>query len=334
MIAMRLIYVLVFLPFLLRGQILPNLGGQRAGISALAFLKNEVSPRMAAMGGAHISTYGDGYAWNYNPAVAANMTRTNITITNTLLFGGLNQFYASLIVPTQREGAWGFTTNALSSGPMKKRTEFNPDGTGEYFYATYASIGFAYSKKLSDKFNFGMKMKYVNETIDMFTAHTVLIDMGFFYKMDFKDIQFAVVLYNFGPNSALTTKSDINVNISSYPPPTVFSMGISFVPKRTERSEWLVAAQLNHPNDEAENLRFGVEYSYMKLLFFRVGYQINVDDRNYPTAGFGVRSRIGKHPLMIDYAFVPHNYMGIQHKIGLSLYINKDKRTKNNEKEN
>lgn len=323
---MRLRYLIILLPLFVSGQILPNLGGQRAGISALPFLKNVVSPRMAGMGGAQISTFGDGYAWSYNPATAANLTRTNISVANTFLFGGLNQFYASLIVPTKREGAWGFSANALTSGPMKKRTEFYPDGTGEYFYATYAAIGFAYAKKLSDKFNFGMKMKYVNETIDLFTAHTVLVDMGFFYKTDFKDLQFAVVLYNFGPNSTLTTKSDMSVDISPYPPPTVFSMGISFVPKKTEYSKWVVAAQLNHPNDEAENLRFGIEYSYRNLVFGRLGYQLNVSDRNFPTAGFGVRSRVGKHPLMIDYAFVPHNYMGIQHKIGLSLYINKDKR--------
>ncbi len=282
---------------------------------------------MAGMGGMQISLSGDAYAWSYNPATAANLSSTAFAVANTFYFAGINQFYASAVVPTQNEGAWGLFANALSSGAMKKRTEFQPDGTGEYFYASYASIGFSYAKKLSDKFNYGMQLKYVNETLAEFVTHTVLVDMGFFYKTDFKDLQFAVVLYNFGPNSRISgKKSDIEVVTENYPPPTLFSMGVSFIPRKTETSEIVLGVQLNHPADEAENLRFGGEYAYRDFLFFRLGWQLNVADRSFPTAGFGIRSRMGKHPLKLDYAFTPHNYMGIIHRIGLSLYLNKTQR--------
>ncbi len=333
LVSMRLLILILFIfGGFVYGQILPNLGGQRAGISALAFLKNVVSPRMAGMGGMQISLQGDAYSWSYNPATAANLTSTAFAAANTFYFAGINQFYASVIVPTRSEGAWGGFANALSSGAMKKRTEFQPDGTGEYFYASYAAAGFSYAKKLSDKFNYGMQLKYVNETLDRFVTHTVLVDMGFFYKTDFKDLQFAVVLYNFGPNSRISSKnSEINVNTENYPPPTLFSMGISFVPRQTETSRIVVGMQLNHPSDEAENLRFGAEYDYRNFLFLRLGWQLNVQDRSFPTAGVGLKSRMGKHPLKLDYAFTPHNYMGIIHRIGLSLYLNKMQRDEKTE---
>ena len=64
----------------------------------------------------------------------------------------------------------------------------------------------------------------------------------------------------------------------------------------------MVAAQLNHPNDNAENLRFGLEYEYMKLFFARAGYKLSVKGQDYPTFGVGVRTRLGGHPFYIDYS--------------------------------
>jgi hypothetical protein len=79
--------------------------------------------------------------------------------------------------------------------------------------------------------------------------------------------------------------------------------------------------QLNHPNDNAENLRLGIEYAYRQLLFLRAGYKINVKDQALPTAGLGLRMRMGRHPLMLDYAFDPLQFLGTIHRVGLSLNI-------------
>ena len=76
----------------------------------------------------------------------------------------------------------------------------------------------------------------------------------------------------------------------------------------------------------AENIRFGVEYAYKSLLFARLGYKINVKDAPYPTLGMGLRMRMGKHPLRFDYAFEPTRYLGMMHKVGLALAINREVR--------
>ncbi|MEZ4684545.1 MAG: hypothetical protein R3B47_00305 [Bacteroidia bacterium] len=49
-------------------------------------------------------------------------------------------------------------------------------------------------------------------------------------------------------------------------------------------------------------------------------------DQNLPTAGLGLRSRVGRHPLRLDYAFEPSDFQGIFHRIGLAFEVNQEKR--------
>ena len=49
----------------------------------------------------------------------------------------------------------------------------------------------------------------------------------------------------------------------------------------------MVAIQLEHPNDNSENIRIGVEYAYLNLIFLRTGYKINVLGQKAPTFGAG-----------------------------------------------
>lgn len=50
-------------------QLLPNLGGQRVGISALSFLRIDPSPQSAGMGGIRTLLKGDAYAAYWNPGM-------------------------------------------------------------------------------------------------------------------------------------------------------------------------------------------------------------------------------------------------------------------------
>ena len=86
-------------------------------------------------------------------------------------------------------------------------------------------------------------------------------------------------------------------------------------------------AQLNQPNDNSANIRLGGEYAFHELFFFRAGYKINVDDQPWPTTGIGIRTRLGRHPVRLNYGVDPMPYLGIQHRIGLSLQVNSASRT-------
>ena len=100
-------------------------------------------------------------------------------------------------------------------------------------------------------------------------------------------------------------------------------MGASIIPWKKEKQSLLIALQLNHPSDNAENYRIGLEYEYMKLLYVRAGYMLNVASQSLPTFGFGLRHRIGVHPFYINYAANPTDFLGVQHTVGLAIGINK-----------
>lgn len=315
-------------------QIFPPLGGQRAGISALTFLKMDLNPRAAGLGGAGLCISGDAYSPWTNPAAFAETEGLSVGAANTFWASGVNASALSIGKPTSA-GHFALSFTGISSGAMEVRTEFQPNGTGELFYASYFTAGLSYSKQLTEYFSYGATLKYVREQLGQFTANTAAIDLGFLYRTDFKDLSFAVQVRNFGLNSVL--KGDLpgenpfvsqSRNLEDYPAPTVFQLGVSMIPWKSadEKQSLTALVQLNHPNDNAENLRMGLEYAWNELLFLRAGYKLNVIDQNLPTAGLGLRSRIGRHPLRLDYAFEPSSFQGIFHRIGIAFEVNKEKR--------
>jgi hypothetical protein len=337
---MKIIKNIAFLFLLLafaiesQAQLIPNFGAQRSGISTLTFLKNDVNPRSAAMSGASVAITGDGFSGFSNPAATTDVKGFNASISSFNQGAGIQQSYLSTLFP-RKDGlsTFGFSLNMLNSGAMDVRTEFQPEGTGEKFYVTNFALSGTYAQKLSDMFSAGISLKYIHEQIEDYNNGTVAADVSFLYYTDFKDLKFAVMVQNFGGNSALNgegVKVDFNrsnsVSPEKYPVPTVFSLGASMVPWEKENQSLLVSLQLNHPSDNAENYRLGIEYEYLELLFIRAGYKLNVDGQPFPTFGFGLRHRVGGHPLQLNYAANPTQYFGTIHTVGLSFTLNKTDR--------
>lgn len=330
------LYISIFFIFTvftvnLQAQLLPNFGGQRAGLSALSFLKNDLSPRSAALSGASVALKGDAYALATSPAAATDLEALTISTSNLSLGARVNQSFLSVIIPRKNQSSMGVSLNILNSGQMDVRTEFQPDGTGEKFYVTNLAAAFTYAQKLSDMFSAGVSLKYIYEQISTYHNSTVAVDVSFLYYTDFKDLKFAVMVQNFGGNSALSgdelevtyNRDEDALELQEYTVPTVFKLGASIVPFKRDHHSLTTSLQLNHPNDNAENYRVGVEYEYHDLLFLRTGAKLNVAGQSYPTFGFGLRTRVGGFPIYFDYAANPTQYFGFQHNIGLSFSFNK-----------
>lgn len=312
-------------------QILPNLGGQRAGLSALSFLKNDINPRSFAMGGASVAISGDEFATHTNPSGVADIQSFSLATSNFFVGAGINQSFITATMPLTSSSGLGLSINSLTSGAMEVRTEFQPEGTGQKIYASNVAAGLTYSNRLSDMFTMGVTLKYINERLAEYTNHTATFDLGFTYQTDFKNLAFAVMVQNFSGNSGLEgdfLAVDFNragtVNTEEYTAPTVFRMGASMTALEKENHEITVSFELQHPNDNAENFRFGAEYSYLKLIYFRTGIRLNVDGQQFPSIGVALRHRVGGHPLHLNYTVLPTQIMGTQHVVGLGFKINKD----------
>jgi len=318
-----------------KAQILPIYGGERAGLSTLSFLKTDMSTRSAAMGGSSVANPGDAYSVITNPAALTNLRNTSVALSHLFIGAGINQSYASGIFPLDDVSNLGVSINSLNSGEMEERTEFQPLGTGRSIYVSNIAMGLTYSRQLSALFSAGVTVKYIYEGIAGYSNSNATVDVAFLYETDVKDLKFAVMVQNFGGNSSLNSDDDdlpvvfnrsTGISLDANVVPTIFKLGASFKPYKTDKQSIMATAQLNHPNDNAENYRLGAEYEYMNIFFARAGYKISVKDQDFPTFGFGVRTRIGGHPLYIDYAANPTNYIGIQNSIGLRINIINDSR--------
>ena len=316
--------------FCLEAQVLPNYGGERAGLSALSFLKNDLSPRSSALGGTSLALTGDGYSVINNPAALMDLTNTSYAVSHLFLGGGVNQSFMSANFPLKdKTSILSFSVNSLNSGEMEERTEFMPMGTGRQITVSNIAVGATYARQLSSLFSAAVTVKYIYEGMAGFHNSNATVDLAFLYKTDFRDLKFAVMVQNFGGNSALGSDTDIpvtfnrntGIGLESNSVPTIFKLGLSMKAWEQKNHSLLVAAQLNHPNDNAENYSAGLEYKYLDHLFVRAGYRLSVRDRDYPTFGFGVKTRLGSHPLYIDYAANPTNFIGLQHSIGLRVQI-------------
>lgn len=319
-------------------QFFPNLGGQRVGISAFPFLKNDLSPRSVAMSGAHTSlgsdsVFGDGYAVANNPALVSEIHKTNVTASSLIYGSGINHSFLSVAIPTGNRAAWVFSVNNLGTGPQTLRTEFQPNGNGQQFYVNSFAAGLGYSKALSSMFSFGVYGKYIREQLAEYSSATVAVDLGFLYRTDFRNLRFAAALQNFGTNSSLTGSAKpvafysdskgnpVQSTIEEFSPSTLFKMGVSIDAFRQNNHLLSAAMQLNHPNDNSENIRIGLEYGYDAQFFVRTGFKINVQGQAYPSGGLGLKTRLGRHPIKIDYAAQPTQYLGLYQSIGLSVSL-------------
>ncbi|MBO6515409.1 MAG: PorV/PorQ family protein [Bacteroidia bacterium] len=316
-----------------QAQILPNFGGQRAGLSTLSFLKNDLNPRSTGMSGASIANTEDGFSAKTNPAALAKLKENTLGLSHLMVGAGIQQSFASYQHKLKNEATVGLSVNSLNSGDMMVRTEFQPDGTGQYFSMSQNALTANYATRLSDMFSLGIGLNYIYETMQTYNNSTASIDLGFLYQTDFKNLRFAVVVQNFGGNSTLSgTSLQVDYNragnpeLGPYSLPTVFKMGFAFDAYKKGKNLIVASAQLNNPNDNAENIRLGFEYQYTSLLSVQTGYKISVKGQSYPSLGFQYRSRIGVHPLHINYGMNPTNYMGTQHVFGVQISLNKMER--------
>ncbi len=106
----------------------------------------------------------------------------------------------------------------------------------------------------------------------------------------------------------------------SFAPPTVFRIGFAFEPYETEEHRITTSIQLNHPNDNSENVAIGAEYAWQKMFFLRGGYKFNVDEQNF-SFGLGVQVPISIAEFSFDYAYTNFEKLGSAHRFSIILGI-------------
>jgi hypothetical protein len=98
----------------------------------------------------------------------------------------------------------------------------------------------------------------------------------------------------------------------------VFRIGFAFEPYQDEINKVTASIQLNHPNDNSENLSTGVEYNWKNTFYLRGGYKFNVDEQNY-SFGAGVYLPVSIANVTVDYSYSNFVRLGTAHRFSIIL---------------
>ncbi len=288
-------------------QLFPNLGGQRAGISTAQFLKIGVGSRATALGDAFVAVSNDASALYWNPAGLVQFDNNQIMFSHNIWVVDINHDFLGAVYHLDATNAIGVAVTSLSTQDMQVTTEFSPFGTGEYF--SYGDLAFAvsYARKMTDKFSFGGTVRYIEETLANLKMRGVMIDLGTYYWTGLGTTRFAVAVSNFGNQLAPDGKVVLigkreKSDWQAFSPPTIFRIGFAFEPYEYGDHKITTSIQLNHPNDNSENVSTGLEYSWKQIVFLRGGYKFNVGEQNY-SFGLGVNLPIRIAQCTVDYSF-------------------------------
>jgi long-subunit fatty acid transport protein len=324
--AMKFLYIIILI-LLLTGnsfaQLFPVLGGQRAGISTAQFLKIGVGGRAAALGESFVAISDDASALYWNPAGLTLFKDNQIIFSHNIWVADINHDFLGAVYHLDSDNTFGISLTALSMDDMPVTTEFAPFGTGEYFGFSDLAVSLSYARKMTDQFSFGGTVKYIEETLDKLKMRGVLIDLGTYYKTGLGSTRFAVTVSNFGselaPDGEVVLIGKRNVSDwQSFAPPTTFRIGFALEPYEDEEHKLTSSIQLNHPNDNSENVSLGLEYLWNKIFSLRGGYKFNVDEQDY-TFGAGLIVPISIAVFTLDYAYTNFERLGSSHRFSLIL---------------
>jgi hypothetical protein len=159
------------------------------------------------------------------------------------------------------------------------------------------------------------------------------MDFGTYYWTGLGTTRFAVVITNFGADVAPSgTPAEFDgsttQSFQSFSLPTLFKIGFAMDPILTDEHRLTASIQLNHPNDNVEHGRFGVEYAWRNTFFLRggikrtIGQQLLGADETSEESfalGTGVRVVTGLTTVGADYAFVSYSRLGSVHRITVNM---------------
>ncbi len=325
--------------FIVNGQF------DNVGTSAGNFLKIGVGGRATSMAGAVTADTRGPSSLYWNPAGIANTKETEIMINQGNWILDFKHNFLAAVFPVGQLGNIGISINSLDMGTMDRTTERSPDGDGTTFSASNIAIGVAYSKKISDRFNAGIKCKVIQENISFTSATALALDAGSLYLSRFSGLKIGMSITNFGTKMKLSgtdQKIDIdpyedidgnpdvvaNLRTEEWPLPMIFRLGLSFqlTGEGSVINSKTVTNTVNLDYCDSRDLNpyvsIGVELKIRKLIYFRTGlkrdflrYSESVDNKTlektngfFDTGSYVNRMSWGVGLSSENFKYIPYNF--------------------------
>jgi hypothetical protein len=321
-------FIVIFIIF--AGFIVPaNSQVKKVAQTGLQFLKVDVSPRAAAMGGAYTLAGDNATAMFSNPAGIA-LGDAGLDV-----FAGSISWIADISFNafglTKDLGNWGTIGLSFMNSDYGEIIGTRVDPGEQGFIETdqvevgeYAA-GLTYARKLTDKFTIGIQGKQAYQHLgeNLFPDSTTVqnevsgwaFDFGTVFYPGFKSFRFGMSIRNFS--------EDFIYQEESFSLPLTFRLGIAMDVLDLlgdHSNSLLVAIDAVDPRDYTERLNIGAEYMFKDMFAFRLGYKHNYDLEGL-TAGLGANLSVGTTGIRIDYAFSDMGIFGMTNRVAVGFSL-------------
>jgi len=317
----RLAITILFVCLLATGAFAQDF--DNVGTSALNFLKIGIGSRAEAMGGAFVAQANDVTAVYWNVAGLTNIEGTEVAFSANDWITDVTQYFIGTAVPLGEFGKLGVEIIYLDGGSMRRTSWEDPAGLeGQTFEANDLSFGIAYARDLTDRFKFGVKGKYLRESISNSTAHGFAVDFGSQYHTGFHGLNIGMSIQNFGGKFSMDG-SDLRHRFDPYPNegsnpddvwtkletdewslPVTIRLGFSMEVFSMGSNKLITNVEFVDYRDVRELYVFGGEFSmFNDMVFLRAGASDYFDEDWRINLGAGLMYRMGDIGFAFDYSY-------------------------------
>lgn len=274
--------------------------------SGFVFLNIPVSAKTAALGESSIAFADNGSSSLFiNPAGLGFTEQSHsLSLSYSSYIADINHYAFSYSV-TSDLGVFAIGMMRMDFGEMSKTVK----SSGQKFFeelgkfdANGTAVYAGYSRRLTDKFAFGVSLKYVKESIDIYSADNVLFDGGVLYYTGVSSLRIAASVRNFG--------TDAKYLNDPFKMPSSIRLGAASEVYGSYTSDMRVTLSVEavHPNDGDERFNTGVEVGLNKMFFLRGGYKFFYDEETY-SVGIGFNSDFSQ-TVAADFSYADYGRLG------------------------
>jgi hypothetical protein len=294
---------------------------ESAGQDTYHFLRNDIPPRTAALGGSFASMEGDPNSLFVNPAALTTVEGRKLAVS---YMDHLLDIHAGTITFTLPESPMGF----LAVGVMYYHYgSFDQTDPSAHSFGTFSasdlavSVGTAYT--IAENLSVGGSLKFIHSSISEYQSEAAAADIGGLYRIPGERISIGISLLHAG--AQLSSYAGSNESL-----PTDLKIGIT---KRPEHLPVFLNLNFHGLNDSAvpfsdrlKQFSFGAEFEMSTTLQLRMGFNNRVRrDLRLGTgaglAGFSFGAGIEVSSIHFDYAFNSYGSIGGLHRLGLSAIL-------------
>lgn len=279
---------------------------KKTATAGFVFLQIPVTARSAALGESSValSDMGASSVFSNAAGLGFNDRQHSFSASYSPWIADIKHYAAAYAYNTGL-GVFALSAVAVDYGTMKKTKKTAGQKVYDVlgnFSANAISLGLSYSRALTDKFSFGLTVKYVREGIDDYSANNILFDGGVLYYTGFKSLRLGASIQNFG----VETKY-IN---DPFKMPSVLKLGLAAEIFGDMKSEYRVTGIVEalHPNDGDERMNAGLEIGWKNMVILRGGYKFFYDEETW-SVGLGVNPST-QIPVSADFSFADYGRLG------------------------